>query len=209
MKGILFKPEMIQAIVEGRKTQTRRVLKPQPIYREGKYHPDNSLYAYYEWSHNIHWFAHNLPDESGIEQYAPYRIGETVYIKEKALYWVSPIVEGIQYDKPSDWWTNCAYQDDPEIEGLLADNKLLHLERTVNKLVEGNPIIGKWEWKSSMFMPAHYARYFIVITDVRAERLSLPLSTKELELEGGEEALAILKNLNGKWVWVYSFKLKA
>ena len=30
MKGILFKPDMIQAIIEGRKTVTRRVIKPQP-----------------------------------------------------------------------------------------------------------------------------------------------------------------------------------
>lgn len=31
MKGILFKPEMIQAIVVGRKTMTRRVIKNQPF----------------------------------------------------------------------------------------------------------------------------------------------------------------------------------
>ena len=30
MKGILFRPELIQAIVNGSKTQTRRVIKPQP-----------------------------------------------------------------------------------------------------------------------------------------------------------------------------------
>ncbi len=30
MKGILFKPDMVKAIVEGEKTQTRRLINPQP-----------------------------------------------------------------------------------------------------------------------------------------------------------------------------------
>ncbi len=28
MRGILFKPDMIKAIIEGKKTQTRRIIKP-------------------------------------------------------------------------------------------------------------------------------------------------------------------------------------
>ena len=54
MKGIMFKPDMIQAIVEGRKIQTRRVIKPQPIAM-----PVNIT----------HWGNR-------------YQVGGTVYIKE-------------------------------------------------------------------------------------------------------------------------------
>ncbi len=32
MKGLIFKPELAQAIYEGRCTQTRRVIKPQPVF---------------------------------------------------------------------------------------------------------------------------------------------------------------------------------
>jgi len=158
MKGINFKPDMIQAIIEGRKTQTRRVIKPQP--------PDDArlIGACDVWGWQL--------DGVFISESKPrYQVGETVYIKERALYWVSPILEGVEYDKPSDWWSDCVYQDDPEIPALLADNGRFALERSINQIVEGNSIIGKWEWKSPLHMPEHYARYFLVITDVRAERL--------------------------------------
>jgi len=60
MKGILFKPDMIQAIVEGRKTQTRRVIKPQPLVAPST--PNHAAFL-------------DVPNSR-------YRVGETVYIKE-------------------------------------------------------------------------------------------------------------------------------
>ena len=172
MKGILFKPDMIQASVEGRKTHTRRLGGLEEINKE----PD-------KW--NLEWFNPN----SGIASFcrgdlvdgvieitdavakSRYQVGETVYIKERALYWVSPVLEGVKYTKPSDRWTECVYQDDEEISALLADNRRLAIVRGVSEIVEGNLAIGKWEWKSSLHMPEHYARHFITILAVRAERL--------------------------------------
>jgi len=64
MQGILFKPDMIKAIVEGRKTVTRRVIKPQ---LEHFHYTTDAQYPC-------------LPDG---EQIQPrYKAGETVYIKE-------------------------------------------------------------------------------------------------------------------------------
>jgi len=77
MKGILFKPDMIKAIHDGRKTVTRRVIKTQP--------PENAIEVF-------SWFAPEIKsnkapeglwmeDENGLKflQKPRYQVGETVY----------------------------------------------------------------------------------------------------------------------------------
>ena len=68
MKGILFKPEMIQAIVEGRKTQTRRIIMPQPRIVLAQY-TDKSIET-------------NQTFRNGGRLKPDYQIIETIYIKE-------------------------------------------------------------------------------------------------------------------------------
>jgi len=67
MKGLLCKADMIKAIVEGRKTQTRWVIKPQPSWQE----PNHEL----EWKGRIV----NL---EGLIHFARYTVGEIIYIFE-------------------------------------------------------------------------------------------------------------------------------
>jgi len=74
MKGILFKPDMIRAIVEGRKTQTRRVIKiPEDgRIKDGSQFKDGYVMICFDQSGLADWK----------KQYARYQVGETVYIKE-------------------------------------------------------------------------------------------------------------------------------
>ena len=134
MKGILFKPESIKAIIEGRKTQTRRVIKPQP--------PQGCSMAVYTHDRcpNLDEWVFAGEDGDPIDAKCPqppYQVGEVVYVKEAC-----------HKDTLGDW-------------RYTLDDKLL--PRTAN--YTGHDTI------NPMFMPEWAARYFIKITDVRAERL--------------------------------------
>lgn len=73
MKGILFRQELIKAIVEGRKTVSRRAMKPQPHNEKGvmRWQPRKGIDINME---------HLNP--SLINSYAKYQVGEVVYLKE-------------------------------------------------------------------------------------------------------------------------------
>ena len=78
MKPILFNTDMVRAILEGRKTVTRRVAKPQPraIYHNGKIYDDDELYVVAE-------------NQNGkFEQVVlPYRPSDILYVRETWAAW--------------------------------------------------------------------------------------------------------------------------
>ena len=141
MKGILFKPDMIKAIVEGRKTVTRRKMQNQPTLMDKVY------------------YKAFRKDYGGRKP--RYQVGETVYIKEA---WR---VEKENPIRTPD--TGAIYDYDPPTIMFKAD-KLPHIQALM-------------KWESPLFLPAKYARYFIKITDVRAE-MTRNITTEDCLLEG-------------------------
>ena len=92
-KPIIFSGEMVRAILDGRKTQTRRVIKPQPGSAQivKTHHPRQAI----QTIDNV------LPDKeddgrfsgylepgspAGIEQYAAYRPGDLLWVRESNLW---------------------------------------------------------------------------------------------------------------------------
>lgn len=139
MKGILFRPEMIKAIVEGKKTVTRRVIK------ELKMPP-------------------GVPEGTEIALNPRYFPGETVYIKEA---WAA----GNDYGKGKGF--------EAELCNIYPDESY----EVVYKLDDAKQVD---YWRSPMFLPERFARYFIQIDDVRPERLQ-EITEDDAVKEGAED----------------------
>jgi len=179
MKGILFKPDMIKAIAEGRKTVTRRVIKPTVDYQ-------NCVRWKIDLPIATGAFIFTAKDGTTANISPRYRVGEVVYIKEAHRYLQNdgdPYDFGVQYKSDSQvkWW-----RDNGNIMEYPMDEK----------------------WRSPLFLKELFARYFIKIAGVRVENFFLAILTpEELELEGGEQALDMLARISHKWVWRYEFAL--
>lgn len=94
MKPILFNTEMVRAILEGRKTVTRRVLKAPVISKVRT--PDNVTLK-----DGVAVFKWNGPDIiGGFEKKAPYRPGDILYVRETwAKWWLGGYI--YKADNPS------------------------------------------------------------------------------------------------------------
>lgn len=191
MKGILFKPDMIKAIVEGRKTQTRRVIK--------------------ELSPDFDWEA--------IDAGLPLRmfkdgIGGCIFLQPR--YQVSEVV----YIKEA-WAVKSFTPNYEEENQLLIRYKSDYAQRwiTVNYETWAKYSQQKYFcWKSPLFMPAWAARYFIRILDVRPERLQ-EISPEGMKAEGLPSGIPSPSFANtwdsinpnypfesNPWVWRYEFE---
>jgi len=204
VKGILMTPDMIQAIVDGRKTVTRRLGGLEEINQE----PSS-------------WQCHMLPigvlarqkrtsyaDAFYYVQYPNikprYHAGETVYIKEAWCPLIPPVYNLLDPTIPT------VYKQEMDAGGAILPKE--------------------FKWRSPLFMPEWAARHFITITDVRAERLQgitsadclaegISASDKdgigirgiELDYKFGQLWNSINKDYpfeSNPWVWVYTFRLK-
>lgn len=153
-RPILFNAEMVKAILDGRKTQTRRVLKHQPatIYEGYTIQGDGKFYPY------IVRGEIQLLSSEGFK--CPLgKIGDQIWVRET---WQGPLLDEEQafeywklgakeYEKPE----HCEYRADGGIRPEFMD-------------AEDNIRQG---WRPSIHMPRWASRIQLEITDIRVERL--------------------------------------
>ena len=76
IKPILFNTEMVRAILDGRKTCTRRVVKPQPTNSREYGLQWKGIYGELELPSSIESYAYSFGS------YAPYQPGDLLYVRE-------------------------------------------------------------------------------------------------------------------------------
>lgn len=146
IKPMLFNTDMVRAILEGRKTVTRRAVKLQP--KGG-----HSVLDYDDEAHTADILCGNGGEGGVFADWA-----ETV----KAPCWPGDILWVRETWRPYSAWIGSSC-------GCEIEYKAGGMER-----FEGLPIAVpkyKGSWRPSIHMPRETARIFLRITDVRVERL--------------------------------------
>lgn len=149
-RPILFSGPMIRALIAGTKTQTRRILKPEPQHLQvydwkGKRLHDSE---YRHWCWNGHVGADNW--DSITKQLSPF-----IKIKVGDRLWVRETWQGLSF---GDYLPTRSSQCEVR---YAATDPCADLDADAR----GYP------WRPSIFMPRHASRLTLTVTDVRIERL--------------------------------------
>ena len=167
IKPILFNTDMVKAILNGRKTVTRRVIKPQPLGKlcyciAGDKHglwgyPGSDTYKYWgdEWKK-----PEGLSSEESNRHWAPpCHTDDILYVRETFAK-IGEDVDGF-------WFEN---------------SEKLYNGMFIYK-ADGIDLSDIGRWHPSIHMPKEAARIFLRVTDVRVERLQ-DMKMSDIQAEG-------------------------
>ena len=158
-RPILFSAPMVRAILEGRKTQTRRVMKPQPtaeLLRE---------YARISQKHGVKTTPEQFAASCIVSPYG--QPGDRLWVREK---WQIHRLDGVAGHKE---FPNLLYAADQSTRLLI--------DKCVWKYVREKPA-----WRPSIHMPRWASRITLEIIGIRVERLQ-DISESDAIAEGIHE----------------------
>lgn len=191
MKPILFNTEMVRAILDGRKTQTRRVVKSLDRLSFYRAEPSEDAYeALGKWDFFYGWLEGGVMFDACASVKAPYSIGDILWVRET---W-NHVKFGL-----GDW--HYEYRADYDETSKWRNGSFA-------------------QWRPSIHMPRDAARIFLRVTDVRVERLQ-DIDDDGVVAEGLEIGAQIDELWNrtlskssramfgwdaNPWVWVIEFE---
>lgn len=155
MKPILFNTQMVQAILSGQKTTTRRIIKRTPA------NDTSGGYGFWKefnkndnkWYIKDYTFSTIWQEEKGyIERHSKYNVGDILYVRETWLAH-SRGLRTLAFKYKADGYVNDIVSFDKE------------------RFDKFYKFADQEKWQPSLFMPKEAARIFLKVTDVRVERL--------------------------------------
>lgn len=179
-KPILFNTDMVRAILDGRKTVTRRVLKIQPwITSEGTEWECRHEKGFYDTGSND-WACRKCGVGIGPPPYrnghaslfnSKYQKGDVLYVRETWQY-------AYDIDDKTDRWI-----EETGRYLFYADNPMPFTHWVDGETGEHKDYM---PWKPSIHMPKEAARIWLRVTDVRVERLQ-DITEEQSKREGISE----------------------
>lgn len=196
-RPILFNDQMVRAILEGRKTVTRRVVK------------DTGFYAI---DAAIHGNDVALREREALSTRCPFgQPGDRLWVREA---WQGPLISDEEQAANQSWWkdmtkfqdqAHCAYRASGDNNEYVDPDGYFHCK-----------------WKPSIHMPRWASRILLEITAVRVERLqdisdpgALAEGVSHSEMHSGDSLVDVFARLwestggdwaANPWVWVVEFK---
>ena len=214
-KPILFSTPMVQAILDGRKTMTRRVVKPRYSNTHLKMRTDKYGTRLVEMQNEEPGVTtiknadgsttHTLLAVMDVKQ--PYHRGDILWVRETWYY------EEHMHDLTA---------GEPDLPSGRYSHRYVYRASSPDYPV--NIGVGSQGWKPSIFMPREAARLLLRVTDVRVERLQ-EITEGDAKAEGYPfqyktgnpitDFVFLWNALYAKrgcgwdtnpWVWVYTFE---
>ena len=179
-RGMIFNGEMVRAILDGRKTQTRRIMKVQP--KPSKSRPGDFWFSSKKLESMVH-VSDLVPGNSPIagchlffqEHCCPFgKIGDRIWVRET--------------------WAE-AGAGAPDLK-LYRANYPSH----VPTQYENFPPADEIRWTPSIHMPRWASRILLEITDVRVEKLA-SVSDEDAGKEGYPADSSPYGGSMDKWLW--------
>jgi hypothetical protein len=205
-KPILFSGAMVRAILDGAKTQTRRLVKLDGFGPTSDPNPRLD-FCFYRGDRDIHVSTQTL-----IKNEAPVQPGDTLWVREA-------------------WWADRLFDDRPPRDVPEWSPTLMLADETHRGGHLGHP----GRYRHARYMPRHFSRIDLRVRTVRVERLG-DISEADARAEGlrlhaagwtdgvngydtlsARDAFAELwEHVHGdgawerdrsRWVWVYGFEV--
>lgn len=175
-KPILFSGPMVRAILNGKKTQTRRLIKPQPVWKEAQ----GMMAAGWSWELSPRgkfkcqlnaWKENEIGNQ--MVKYSPFGPpGTMLWVRET---WIElDKLDWFERNKPRDWLVDFIHP--PRRNGVV-------YRAEISKDSEEFRAELGYRWRSSIYMPRWASRITLRVKRVWVERVQ-DISEEDAKAEG-------------------------